>query len=551
MNREDLFDAITDVKDELVEEAAFPQPAKRSFSVIRWASLAAAALAIVAGVLLFSRQFNWTSLAPGANAGGSGHPDGSTEFMSYAGPVFPLTALEGGEGLTVSRSLTYDFSPWIKTWWSNEEEAASRTDLTEEERQSVLEDYNEWYPEGGRYKSSTDLLVTDSYTLENPTEADRTVKVLYPFVSSLLELSQDAPTLLVDGAEQEPALRTGGYSGGFQKVTGSSDDSLRNLAQLNSWEGYRALLSDGTYLEKAQTEWPDLSETPVTVYKFTDPYGPAPDDKAGIPNPSIRAGFTLDYDKTTVLSYGFNGGRYDREGGTMTQVFSIPQSNYLEYGKPCYLIVIGEDIKNLTTGGYVTGGTDSDTEELPGTGVTVERYESDLESALRETAELMYGWGLEYRNDDACEPDFELYFGAMKDYLLSYGLLSEDGVGRYDTGWLESLDFDHVNRVFYLETEVTIPAGESVSLEARIVKEASYDFACAGTENRGICGYDTMTKLGSTLSFSSQTARAVNTDQVEIVRQNYGFDWENGIAEVNLDPDTEHYYLEVRRKGED
>lgn len=100
--------------------------------------------------------------------------------------------------------------------------------------------------------------------------------------------------------------------------------------------------------------------------------------------------------------------------GTMTQVFSIPQSNYLEYGKPCYLIVIGEDIKNLTTGGYVTGGTDSDTEELPGTGVTVERYESDLESALRETAELMYGWGLEYRNDDACEPDFELYFGAMK-----------------------------------------------------------------------------------------------------------------------------------------
>jgi len=56
-----------------------------------------------------------------------------------------------------------------------------------------------------------------------------------------------------------------------------------------------------------------------------------------------------------------------------------------------------------------------------------------------------------------------------------------------------------------------------------------------------------VTKLGSSLDFTSQTARTVNTEDVEIVRQNYGFDWANGVNEVELDQGVEHYYLEVRR----
>ena len=33
---------------------------------------------------------------------------------------------------------------------------------------------------------------------------------------------------------------------------------------------------------------------------------------------------------------------------------------------------------------------------------------------------------------------------------------------------------------------------------------------------------------------------------VDIVRQNFGFDLESGVTEVALDPEAEHYYLEVR-----
>ena len=56
-----------------------------------------------------------------------------------------------------------------------------------------------------------------------------------------------------------------------------------------------------------------------------------------------------------------------------------------------------------------------------------------------------------------------------------------------------------------------------------------------------------VTRLGSALDFTALTARAVNTESAEIVRQNYGFDWKNGISSVTLDPAEERYYLEVRR----
>lgn len=552
MKREELYDAITEVRDELVDEAARTAPARKPINWLKWAGIAAAAtLALGVGGWWAANNLGGMSFSPGAGSGGGGHGDGSTVFTNYAGPVFPLTTLEGGESLEAERHVTYDFSPWTPAWRSNEDEANSRTGLSEEERQDVLDTYNEWYPEGGRFQSSADLLVTDSYTLTNPTAEDRTVTVLYPFVSSLYELGQDMPTLTAGSGKLNTVLRAGGYSGGFQGVPdgeGNVSEELLNLAQLNSWEQYKALLSDGRYQAAALEEYPDLSDTPVIVYKFTGYYGPEPDERAGYPNPSIRAGFDLDYDRTTVLSYGFHGMRWDEEAGTMIQKFSIPQPYNPWYGEPYYLFVIGDDIQNLTVGGYVTGGTDPDTTTLDGCGVNVERYATDLESALREAAELMYGKRERMADPDRpAQPDFELYFGLMKEFLLSYGILSENGVERYHTGWLEELDFVNVSRVFYLEAEVTIPAGERVTVQASFVKHPSYDHYCANTENKGVYGYDMVTKLGTNLNFTAQNVETVNTEAVEIVRQNYGFDWENGTSRVVLDPSVEHYYLEVRR----
>ena len=546
---ERLFQAMSDIGADKIDEAAEPHIPKKTFHWKRWTALAAA-LALVVGVgsYLLPRMGGGA-----ANGGASGSgTDGASTFMSYAGPVFPLTLKEENAAVTAERNITLDFQPWVRVWRSNEEEAASLQELTEAERQEVLKDYNEWYPEGGYWRSSSDILVTDSYVLTNGADVDQRLTVLYPFVSSLGELSKDTPVLTANGGKLETVLHAGGYSGDFQgawenyQETGENPGTL-NLDQLNSWEEYKALLLDGTYQAKALGDYPDLTGVPVVVYKFTDALGPEADESKGIPNPSIRVTFNMDYHKTAVLSYGFHSMSRDEENHFMGQGFSIREEQNRRYDEPYYLIVLGEDVQNLEYRGYATGGWD--TQKTVEAGVTVQRYETDLDTVLREVAQIMYR---DYRGERETGGgvDFEMYYGLLCEYLTSYGLLSEQPAQRYDTGWLWDNDVAGVDRVFYLEAEVTVPAGQSVKLTAEMTKEPSYDFCCAHTENQGLCGYDLVTRLGSNLACTAQTATLEDRGQIGIVRQNFGFDLGSGIKTVTLDPDREHYYLEIRRLEE-
>lgn len=557
MKAERLFRILGLVDESLIEEAvsaSSPAAVQRRHP---WRRLlaAAACLAVICGGAYLAGTLR---MGGRAGAGGSGHSEAST-FMSYAGPVFPLTTAEEPSSITAERNITLDFAPWIPAWLSNEEMLADRTWLTEAERQEALAQYDELYPEGGRWRSSDDILVTDAYTLANPSQEDQTVTLLYPFATSLNDLGRLTPTLTLDGSELETALHVGAYSGGFEGVwdgtiVGDPEGSV-NLDYADSWEDYKNLLSDGTYLANALGVGPDVSGIPVTVYKFTDPYGPLKDEEAGVPNPSLQVGFDLDYSRTAVLTWGFDSGNFDRENGTMIQGFSIPQPGEQGYGEDVYcLLVLGEDIQNMTTGGYVTGGADPDTEPLEGCGVTVERYESDLDTMLREILAPVWQELRQntYEQDGAeLDVDFETWYRAVLEYLLAYGILSPSGAERYGAGWLEDIvgDVDTIDRVCWLEAEITIPAGDSVTLSASMTKEASYDFYCAHTENQGVKGYDLVTALGSTLDFTGQTASLVNTENIEIVRQNFGFDLEAGITEVALDPAEPHYYLEIRARN--
>lgn len=557
MKAERLFRILGLVDESLIEEAvsaSSPAAVQRRHP---WRRLlaAAACLAVICGGAYLAGTLR---MGGRAGAGGSGHSEAST-FMSYAGPVFPLTTAEETSSITAERNITLDFAPWIPAWLSNEEMLADRTWLTEAERQEALAQYDELYPEGGRWRSSDDILVTDAYTLANPSQEDQTVTLLYPFATSLNDLGRLTPTLSLDGSELETALHVGAYSGGFEGVwdgtIGGDPEGSVNLDYADSWEDYKNLLSDGTYLANALGAGPDVSGIPVTVYKFTDPYGPPKDEEAGVPNPSLQVGFDLDYSRTAVLTWGFDSGNFDRENGTMIQGFSIPQPGERGYGEDVYcLLVLGEDIQNMTTGGYVTGGADPDTEPLEGCGVTVERYESDLDTMLREILAPVWQELRQntYEQDGAeLDVDFETWYRAVLEYLLAYGILSPSGAERYGAGWLEDIvsDVDTIDRVCWLEAEITIPAGDSVTLSASMTKEASYDFYCAHTENQGVKGYDLVTALGSTLDFTGQTASLVNTENIEIVRQNFGFDLEAGITEVALDPAEPHYYLEIRARN--
>ena len=128
---------------------------------------------------------------------------------------------------------------------------------------------------------------------------------------------------------------------------------------------------------------------------------------------------------------------------------------------------------------------------------------------------------------------------------VSDGLLSDEPMQMYASGFLSDLDFASVDRVFYLEAEIIIPAGESVALTVEMVKAGSCDHYCTHTENQGVYGYDMVTELGSNLTCTRQSAGLEDRGQIEIVRENFGFDLKNGVKTVELDPAAEHYYLEV------
>lgn len=524
MTRETLYDAITEVRDGLIIEAGETKPAK---SPVRWlksgAIAAAAALVVGLGAGAFSGKLPWPATG---SAGGSGHNDSST-FMSYAGPVFPLTTVEGGWGLTAEREITCDFQGWMA---------------------------------GDPSHPYYGLPVTDSYILTNSTGEDRDVTLLYPFASSLYGLFSNLPALTADGAELDAGVLAGRYCGGsgngfFYDGSGYGN----NWTYPRSWTDYQTILSDGSYQASALEEWPGLSHIPVTVYEITDPWLA---EGAEGSNPSIHAKFTLDGSKTTVLSHGFNGGFSSDDEGIITRrlSFSVPIPPVEPDALPIYyereqnlprrVIIFGQPLCSFELLGVHDGAPDSAGYMEWGVeiGASLRQYETDLETALRTAAEEQFrrqSW--REAGGSPQTPDFELYFGMMKDCLLSHGLLSGNPEDRFALSWLEEMDFVSMDRVYYLKAQITIPAGESVAVKASFLKDGSYDFACTGSENKDVYGYDLVTKLGTNLDFTAQTVKAVNTDGVEIVRQNFGFDWENGVDAVTLDPAAEHYYLEVRR----
>ena len=173
-----------------------------------------------------------------------------------------------------------------------------------------------------------------------------------------------------------------------------------------------------------------------------------------------------------------------------------------------------------------------------------------LDLLCRAYLETQADWQWGMTGEETAAVPYALFRRAAAELLVQYGVLTEsDTVDRYANGRLDDILSEAMSqqRVLYLAVPVTIPAGNTLELTFTLWKEPSFDYGCSGSENVGLQGYDLVTRLGSCLDFTAQTAALVNSDSIEILRQNFGFDLENGIKTVTLDPAQEHYYLEVRR----
>jgi len=528
-----LFNAITDIRDDLIEQAqdikaetfsaytdalsntdhnTKEKTPRRAAGRIRWKAWcsAAACLLLAAGLadILIWRSisdFGGKTGDGSANSGGSGHSEGTT-FMSYAGPVFPLTLSEAYGGITASRHISFDFS-------------------------SQPDDFHIIW--GSR--------VRDSYVLSNHSEHDVTVTALYPFVSSFADMEKFRPSITTGTEAVQPVMHPGGYSGGFTGVIGEDDpDGSINIKEIDSWEDYKTLLQDGSYLKNALSSFPRPDQK-VTVYEFSDFEAPLEQ----YPPATQAISFTIDSSRTTILTYGFNGSEWHSNGFRRYSYFVPGNASMRRQSK--MLIVLGDDIGSYSLQGYKNGACEKGN-ELEDVSCTITRYEAVLADILDR---LISEW-LQYDMNEGLPAGVsnEMVLGTAAELLTVYGPLDSTATERYQDGRLDDIIYEAyvLDRVFYLEFPVTIPAGGSITVTADLFKNPSFDFACSGSENVGIQGYDMVTRLGSNLVFEAQSAELTNTELIEIVRQNFGFDLQNNVTKVTLDPAVEHYYLEIRAK---
>jgi hypothetical protein len=518
MTGEHIYDALTGIYEDFIVEAETHTFKKARYTLIRWYA-AAASLILIVGIGSFIFLNSGKLTVPGGSTSGGGvngdsrHADGSTIFRSYAGPVFPMVIYNATADITATREIIFDFTGFGDT--------SSGT---------------------GQY---SDIQITDRYTFTNNTGIDKNIQMFYPFAGNFSELGRLLPVITAWGVPLETTLMAGPYSGGFSGGDMNGEYLAVNLSVISVWDEYAAILSDGEYLRHATSVLKELNQT-VTVYEFSNVQA----DRSIGEAPTLAAIFDLDYAQTEVMTYRFNGGQWDYENGMMRRSFFVPEEWFPGNDRHYYMIVTGGEINNLVIQGYKNGGCHKG-QEMDIT-ADMKRYEARLSDIL----ELLLTDFMDiYDRERAEEPaytvlklDKAMLYKASAELLGDFGMLSDQTAFRYITGEITDIFSETLvmNRVFYLNANVTIPAQGDFALNVTQTKPGSYDFYGSGSPNINGYGYDMLTRLGTGLTLSETTAGISGTDNITIVRQNFGFDPEESITHVILDPEVLHYYIEVR-----
>ncbi len=488
-----LYEAITAVREEYIDEAALPCRRSRHWGA--WAAVAACLFFILGGWYFLQPRFilanPFLRAGTGDSTGGAGGQSGAA-YHYYAGPVLPLTAEE--DGLTAERDVEFDFSL-----------------------------FNPGLKDDGRYtylRSRQSCLVTDSYRVSAP-EAG-TYTLYYPFVTTLLDGSALLPKITVNGTAAETELRIG---------PGSSP--------LNSWEELTGLMGED-YLDRALEDLP-TADRKVIVYALTGLYGLAGETAK---NPTVAFEYSVDMSRTAVLAWGFDGGSNDYENNRGARFVRVPQpgepDQIRNQVRTVYLIVLGDDVTDWRVQGYTNGGCDIPMETA---GAAVTRYESTLDEMLTAF------WTGYYGDNLAGMLSPETLVGLTYRYWLerepgSGGFLAAVRTGPLTLNELCSQVLQE-SRVLYLRITAEIPAGGSAEVEIKLAKYPSMDY---GGPKKARRGFDLAGRLGSNIGFTKLEASLSGAEYIQIIREDFGFDLKKGVLQVTLDPEGEHWYMDVQAK---
>lgn len=429
------------------------------------------------------------------NKDGSKKPSstGGKEYMSYQGPILPITAIDEIQNIRVERELIFDFD-YLKA----------------ESRAPFLLPYN----------------VKDSYIIANDTDEDRRVRFCYPSIGKMSYMANFMPYIAIDGV----TIGTSQYVG-----------ASLSEEKLSTWAQYKEVLSDDDYFngtfEKSQN-----IECPVTVYEFSNEKG----ETEGAGTAALAVDFKVKDKNSKLLIYGFKPTKSESKEGRTGVCYSVPPQKSIAYGSPRYLIVVGEDVEDLKLQGYRDDSCQAGTEIK--VSADINKYETTLGEIVGKS---LAHYNSIFNNKTDVKT---VMFGISQENLVEAIVdLLENNDDRMTSegGSVEFTSLEDVigksldaMRIFYQTFTVEIPAKSSVKVDAVMFKEPSPN--SLGEDKTAEKIFEVATQLGSNVKFSSQRATAKNWDNVAVTNQDFGFDIENDVVSVTLEEGKEHFFLGVK-----
>lgn len=413
-------------------------------------------------------------------------PGDAGDFQDYAGPILPLTSLSGGENVTAQRNVTLDFSNF---------ENPTRDPIA--------------YP--------NTVIVTDSYDLTNTSQQDVTIELVAGVRAQFTDQPERIPAITVDGEPTENILYP-------------STAHMGAMVEGSNFQEYAVSYTNTDMLSTAMAETPQW-DVPVKVYHFYDMSYETSDNQEYLLNVAFRYG-----EETNLWVPIYYMQDFDQKNRVEHLFFHLDGE--------AWLYVMGDDLVDMR----ITCTTAYDREELPegeqpGFRYEMETYESTfMECLWKHAREYEFEYYLEVSPVTELVTPEMLFTGAMKRIVGTFYQESKDHINLMDD------IFYHVyvaERMLYWVFSVEVPAGETVNVTVSYEQETSCDYLTPTNRE----GFDMATTLGSNLQFAGQTVTAVNTQFMTIGEegkaQNFGFDFAKGITTVELDLETDRYYLDI------
>lgn len=548
MKKEELFEAIGEIDDKLVLRKASKKKRKWK-GFITTAMVSAACLALVVGVITVANKTGGFGKVPVTSESGSSEPGSTTP-----GTQTPIIN-ENGEYLIPSVNADGG---------CGSQEGVDLADYIDLNQAGIapmsVEDTNDginlgplmpmtFTSENGDVSADRDITydftdspangiatIVDEYVITNTSGEAQTLTYLYPYTGYRYDILANKPVVTVDGTATEPVIANGIYYGN------NIYDYTMPYNQFATTDDYHTLLEEdvaGTAPKADESVMNDM----VTVYEYGYLY------VAEHEYPATLFGVEKEYMDsvyTVNMSLLFEDEQYAYFGYLYED-----EDDYKETGQfdhKAMLIFKDEVPANITA--YSGELTEENWDYVPVEEISIETnvYECTFKELASELVDTELK-GTAYADDDA----YKALFLDKLMIMISDSVVYRNGANSETEYYLLSLyDLDlllieaaNPFGFYLLEDTVTVPAGGSVTIRFEYDKIGKY-WEEPEDMYRGIFGYDNCPNLGTNITFTSQSATIADNGDIEIVEQNYGFDLENNIRNVELELDAERYYMYVR-----